>query len=59
MVYLDDATSPGGVASTIVDATSLVDGSAEPTLRILRDGAVPTERIREVADGTVVRGFGE
>ena len=32
-VYLDGGTSPGGVASTIVDATG-------PTLRIVREGAL-------------------
>ncbi|SME96318.1 tRNA threonylcarbamoyl adenosine modification protein (Sua5/YciO/YrdC/YwlC family) [Cellulosimicrobium cellulans J34] len=42
-VYLDGGTAPGGVASTIVDATS-------GTLRVVRQGAVTLERLREVAD---------
>jgi L-threonylcarbamoyladenylate synthase len=42
-VYLDGGTAPGGVASTIVDATG-------PTLRIVREGAVTLEALREVAD---------
>lgn len=41
-VYLDGGTAPGGVASTIVDATS-------GTLRVVRAGAVPLERLREIA----------
>lgn len=40
--YLDGGTAPGGVASTIVDATGA-------QLRVVRDGAVPLERLREVA----------
>lgn len=42
-VYLDGGQAPGGVASTIVDATG-------PTLRIVREGAVTLEALREVAD---------
>ncbi len=42
-VYLDGGTAPGGVASTIVDATS-------GTLRVVRQGAVTLDRLREVAD---------
>ena len=42
-VYLDGGTAPGGVASTIVDATS-------DTLRVVRQGAVTLDRLREVAD---------
>lgn len=45
--YLDSGPSATGVASTIVDATRLV-GGAEPLVRILRDGAVSRERLREV-----------
>ncbi|MCB7138064.1 L-threonylcarbamoyladenylate synthase [Cellulosimicrobium marinum] len=41
-VYLDGGTAPGGVASTIVDATS-------GALRVVRAGAVPLDRLREVA----------
>ena len=42
-VYLDGGSVPGGVASTIVDATG-------PVLRVVRAGAVPLEALREVAD---------
>ncbi|KLN34650.1 hypothetical protein FB00_10805 [Cellulosimicrobium funkei] len=42
-VYLDGGVAPGGVASTIVDATS-------DTLRVVRQGAVTLDRLREVAD---------
>ncbi|MFJ6654054.1 L-threonylcarbamoyladenylate synthase [Microbacterium sp. NPDC091313] len=45
--YLDAGPSETGVASTIVDATRLV-GGAEPLVRILRQGAVPRERLAEV-----------
>ena len=50
-VYLADGLSKDGIASTIVDATSLVRRSAdaEPgTVRILRDGAVTREQLQEV-----------
>ncbi|WP_278237518.1 L-threonylcarbamoyladenylate synthase [Isoptericola sp. AK164] len=40
--YLDGGTAPGGVASTIVDATG-------PRLRVVRAGAVPLDALREVA----------
>ncbi|WP_194409000.1 L-threonylcarbamoyladenylate synthase [Microbacterium cremeum] len=46
-VYLSDGPSKTGVASTIVDATSLV-GGAEPQVRVLREGAVDRARLREV-----------
>ncbi len=50
-VYLADGLSKDGIASTIVDATSLVRRSAdsEPgVVRILREGAVTRERLQEV-----------
>ncbi|MBO0980595.1 L-threonylcarbamoyladenylate synthase [Microbacterium sp. SD291] len=50
-VYLADGLSRDGIASTIVDATSLVrrDPEAEPgRVRILRAGAVSREQLREV-----------
>ena len=50
-VYLADGVSRDGIASTIVDATSLVPRGAEPTtggVRILRVGAVSRERLEEV-----------
>lgn len=50
-VYLADGMSRDGIASTIVDATSLVPRGAEPTtggVRILRAGAVSRERLEEV-----------
>ena len=40
-VYLDGGTAPGGVASTIVDITGDIP-------RVLRVGAVPLDRIRDV-----------
>lgn len=42
-VYLDGGDAPGGVASTIVDATG-------PVLRAVREGAVPLARLREITD---------
>ena len=49
-VYLDGGMSKNGIASTIVDATSLVRrGDAEPGLvRVLREGAVSREQLEEV-----------
>jgi len=50
-VYLDNGLSRDGIASTIVDATSLVRRDAEDAtgvVRILRDGAVSREQLREV-----------
>ena len=41
-VYLDGGPCPGGVASTIVDLTGSVP-------RLLRPGAIPMDRLREVA----------
>lgn len=46
-VYLSDGPSKTGIASTIIDATSLV-GGAEPLVRVLREGAVDRARLREV-----------
>lgn len=46
-VYLDGGPSENGIASTIVDATSLVGGD-EPMIQVLREGAVDRERLREV-----------
>ncbi len=46
-VYLADRRSETGIASTIVDATALVTED-EPVVRVLRDGAVPRERLRDV-----------
>lgn len=45
-VYLSDGPSATGIASTIIDATSLV-GGAEPRVRVLREGAVDRARLRE------------
>ena len=50
-VYLDGGPSATGVASTIIDATSLVGpaaGDGEPRVRVLREGAVSREQLREV-----------
>lgn len=46
-VYLDGGPSEHGIASTIIDATSLVGGT-EPLVRVLREGAVDRQRLREV-----------
>ncbi|WP_169581531.1 MULTISPECIES: L-threonylcarbamoyladenylate synthase [Microbacterium] len=46
-VYLADGLSSNGVASTIIDATSLV-GDGESLVRVLRDGAVSRAELREV-----------
>ena len=46
-VYLDGGPSATGVPSTIIDATSLVTGSA-PLVRVLREGAVDRAALREV-----------
>src|SRR6478735_3968674 len=46
-VYLDGGASHTGVASTIIDATSLV-GGAEPRVCVLREGAIDRARLREV-----------
>lgn len=45
--YLDAGPSETGIASTIVDATRLV-GGAEPIVRVLREGAVSRDRLRDV-----------
>ncbi|GAA1947044.1 L-threonylcarbamoyladenylate synthase [Microbacterium deminutum] len=46
-VYLDAGPSATGVASTIIDATSLVGGT-DAVIRVLREGAVDRGRLREV-----------
>jgi L-threonylcarbamoyladenylate synthase len=46
-VYLSDGPSATGVASTIIDATSLVGGE-NPLVRVLRKGAVSHEELFEV-----------
>jgi tRNA threonylcarbamoyl adenosine modification protein (Sua5/YciO/YrdC/YwlC family) len=45
--YLDAGPSATGVASTIVDATSLVGGT-DPLVRVLREGAIDRDRLRAV-----------
>lgn len=48
-VYLDGGLSADGIASTIIDCTSLADPAAEnPRVRILRDGAVSRKRLGAV-----------
>lgn len=49
-VYLNGGPSATGVASTIIDATSLVNpsGEGEPRVRVLREGAVSRAQLREV-----------
>ncbi len=39
-VYLDGGPSRTGIASTIIDATSLVGGQDDPRVTVLREGAV-------------------
>ena len=46
-VYLSDGPSKTGIASTIIDATSLVGGD-QPLIRVLREGAVDRAALREV-----------
>lgn len=46
-VYLDGGPSATGVASTIIDATSLVGGE-NPVVRVLREGAIDRAQLREV-----------
>ncbi len=46
-VYLDAGVSETGIASTIIDATTLV-GGAEPQIRVLREGAISRDRLRAV-----------
>ena len=56
-VYLDGGHSETGVASTIIDATSLVqrrgDEQSEPRVRVLREGAV-TRRLMETVLGDLL-----
>lgn len=47
-LYLDDGPVSTGVASTIVDATALAGRSDERIVRVLRDGAVSRDELREV-----------
>ena len=46
--YLDDGPVSTGVASTIIDATSLAGGRGERIVRVLREGAVSREDLRDV-----------
>ena len=46
--YLDDGFSRTGVASTIIDATALVNGTDEGRVRILREGAISRADLQEV-----------
>lgn len=45
--YLDAGVSETGIASTIIDATTLVGGT-DPQVRVLREGAISRERLRAV-----------
>ncbi|WP_029151007.1 L-threonylcarbamoyladenylate synthase [Microbacterium indicum] len=47
-LYLDDGPVSTGVASTIVDATSLLPGRGDPLVRVLRVGAISRDQLREV-----------
>ena len=46
-VYLDHGASKTGVASTIVDATSLVGPHDAPLVRVLREGAISRDDLHE------------
>ena len=48
-VYLDAGPAATGIASTIIDATSLVRSEGdEATVRVLREGAVPRDELARV-----------
>jgi L-threonylcarbamoyladenylate synthase len=47
-VYLDGGASATGIASTIVDATSLVGAADERVVRVLREGAISRAELRDV-----------
>lgn len=52
-VYLDGGEVAEGIASTIIDATTLVRAAdlpegQEPVVRVLREGAISRDRLREV-----------
>ncbi|WP_438353398.1 L-threonylcarbamoyladenylate synthase [Microbacterium sp. CJ88] len=47
-VYLDGGPSSRGIASTIIDATSLVGAAEEPLVRVLREGAIDLSALRGV-----------
>ncbi|MGM7666190.1 L-threonylcarbamoyladenylate synthase [Microbacterium sp. A93] len=51
-VYLDAGFSETGIASTIIDATSLVrrgpDDPTEPRVRILREGAISRQQLESI-----------
>lgn len=50
-VYLADGVSRTGIASTIIDATSLVARAPDPatgTVRVLREGAISREQLHDV-----------
>lgn len=64
-VYLDSGASATGIASTIVDATSLVgahtpvdadDAAEQPAVRVLREGAISRAELREVLGELLERG---
>jgi len=46
--YLDDGPVSIGVASTIIDATSLTTARGERAVRVLREGAISRAALREV-----------
>ena len=57
--YLDDGPVATGVASTIIDATSLAGGRGERVVRVLRDGAVSRDDLREVLGDLLEAGADE
>ncbi|QBR73661.1 L-threonylcarbamoyladenylate synthase [Microbacterium sediminis] len=60
-VYLDAGPSETGIASTIIDATSLVTATepAAREVRVLREGAVSREALREVLGSLLAPAEGE
>lgn len=52
-VYLDDGPSSTGVASTIIDATALARRESDARVRVLREGAVSIQRLRDVLGDTL------
>lgn len=46
--YLDDGPSASGVASTVLDMTAVASGVEGARVRVLREGAIEADRLRDV-----------
>lgn len=57
-VFLDDGPVSTGIASTIIDATGLA-GRGERIVRVLRDGAITRDELREVLGDLLEEDAGE